>query len=117
MIEDFSKRNSKEERIKIRCPSSVIATANVIKQAPILILVFKEKNDNWLVEDNLSIGTCIENMCLRATELGLGTLWIRDTRYVASEIANLVHYSDLELNCALDLGYANQFPNPRPRKN
>ena len=105
------------ERAKIGCPSSVNPTANVIKQAPILVVVLREKNDNWTVGDNLSIGACVENICLRATDLGLGSLWIRDTVYVAQEIADLVKHGDMELNCAVALGYANQSPKQRPRKN
>ena len=96
--------------------SSVNPTANVIKQAPILVLVFREKNDNWIVGDNLSIGACVENMCLRATDLGIGSLWIRDTVYVAEDVAKMLGHEDMELNCALALGYANQFPKMRPRK-
>lgn len=104
------------EKTKIECSSSVNSTANVIKQAPILVLVFREPNNNYIVGDNLSIGACIENICLRATDLGLGSLWIRDTVYVAQEIANLVNHGDMELNCAVALGYANQAPKQRPRK-
>jgi len=100
----------------LKCPSSVLATSNVIKQAPVLILIFKEKDNNWIIGDNLSIGACVENMCLRAVELGLGTLWIRDTVYVSNEIAKMVGHDDMELNCALAIGYPNQNPNPRPRK-
>ncbi len=58
----------------------------------------------------------IENMCLRATELQIGSLWIRDTLYVAKQIAKMVKHEELELNCALALGYANQEPKMRPRK-
>ena len=104
------------ERKKLGCRSSVNPTANVIKQAPILVLLFKEKNDNWTVGDNLSIGACVENMCLRATELEIGSLWIRDTVYVAKEVAKMLGHEDMELNCALALGYANQSPKQRPRK-
>lgn len=117
MIEDAYKRNLSEENEKIGFNSSVNPTANVIKEAPILILIFREKNDNWIVGDNLSIGACVENMCLRATELGLGTLWIRDIVYVAEEVADMLNHSYLELNCAIALGYANQSPSARPRKN
>ncbi len=96
--------------------SSIIPTANVIKQAPILILVFKEKSNNLIVGDNLSIGACVENICLRATDLGLESLWIGDTIYVAKKIAELVNHIDMELNCAVALGYADQTPKQRPRK-
>lgn len=105
------------ERARIGHKSSVNPTANIIKQAPILILVFREKNDNWIIGDNLSIGACVQNMCLRATDLGLGTLWIRDIVYVAEDVAKMLGHSDLELNCAVSLGYPNQSPKMRPRKN
>ena len=117
MINYSKNADDKEERAKLGCPSSVNPTANVIKQAPILVLVFREKDNNWIIGDNLSIGACVENICLGAVNLGLGSLWIRDTVYTASEIANLVNHGDMELNCAVALGYANQSPKQRPRKN
>lgn len=95
---------------------SVNPTAKIIKQAPILIIVLREKDTDWVVGDNLSIGACVENMCLRATELGIGSLWVRDCVYVADEIASLLNHPELECNCALVLGYANETPKQRPRK-
>ncbi len=100
MAKEVTRSTQKEERKKLGCPSSVLATSNVIKDAPILILVFKEKNDNWLTGDHLSIGACIENILLRATDLNLGSLWIRDIAYTKEEIAKLVGYEHLELNSA-----------------
>lgn len=105
------------ERKIIGYRSSVSPTANIIKQAPILILVFREKDDNWIVGDNLSIGACVQNMCLRATDLGLGTLWIRDIVYVAEDVAKMLGHENMELNCAVSLGYPNESPKMRPRKN
>lgn len=104
------------ERQKYGYKSSVNPTANVIKEAPILVLIFRKKNDNWVVGDNLSIGACVENMCLRALELGIGSLWIRDTVYVAEDIAKFLNHEDMELNCAVSLGIPNQEPKQRPRK-
>lgn len=116
MAKEVTRSTQKEERKKLGCPSSVLATSNVIKDAPILILVFKEKNDNWLTGDHLSIGACIENILLRATDLNLGSLWIRDIAYTKEEIAKLVGYEHLELNSAISIGIANQSPSARPRK-
>lgn len=116
MIKYSKNANDKEERSKLGFPSSVNPTANVIKQAPILVLVFREKDNNWIVGDNLSIGACVENMCLRATDLGLGTLWIRDIVYVANDIASMLDHADLELNCALSIGYSNQSYKKKVRK-
>lgn len=117
MMIDYTINNDDTlERKNLGCASSVNPTANIIKEVPILILIFREKNDNWIVGDNLSIGACVENMCLRATDLGIGSLWIRDTVYVADDVAKMLGHEDMELNCALALGYASQFPKMRPRK-
>ena len=117
MMIDYTINNDDTiERKNLGCKSSVNPTASVIKQAPVLVLIFREKNDNWIVGDNLSIGACVENMCLRATDLGIGSLWIRDTVYVAEDVAKMLGHEDMELNCALALGYASQFPKMRPRK-
>ena len=116
MMEYYLNTDTKVERKRLRAVSSVKATSEVIKQAPILVLIFKEKEDNWLVGDNLSIGACVENMCLRATELEIGSLWIRDIVYVSYEVAKILGKGDLELNCAVSLGIPDESPNQRPRK-
>lgn len=80
----MEKENSSKislERQIYNANSSVKATANVMKEASILILVLKEYEDNWIIGDSLSIGGAIEHICLRATDLGLGSLWIRDIVY------------------------------------
>lgn len=97
--------------------SSVINTANVIKEAPVLILVLKQYEDNWIVGDSLSIGAAIEHICVRAIDLGLGSLWIRDIVYTQKEIAKLVKHENMELISAISIGYPNENPKQRPRKN
>ena len=64
----------------------------------------------------LSIGGAIEHICLRATDLGLGSLWIRDTTYSQKEIAKLIGYENMEVISAISIGYPNQSPKQRPRK-
>ena len=95
---------------------SVSFTANVIKEAPVLILILKSKDDEWDRYDTLSVGAAIENMCLRSTELNLGTLWIGDTDFVENEILDMTKHNDMELVSSLVIGYANQEPKMRPRK-
>ena len=116
MIEYTKNNDEREEEKRLNSPSSVARTADVIKQAPVLVIIFREKDDNWLIGDNLSIGACVENMCLRATDLGLGSLWIRDIVYVSEKVAEILGHRDLELNCAVALGIPNQNPKQRPRK-
>lgn len=104
------------ERKIYHANSSVIATGKIIKEAPILILVLKQYEDNWIIGDSLSIGGAIEHICLRATDLGLGSLWIRDIVYTRKEIAKLVGYEHLELISAISIGYSNENPKQRQRK-
>ena len=95
--------------------TSLLDTSIAIEQAPVLILVFRKSESQWERSDTLSIGGAIENMLLTATNLGLGSLWIADTYYIKNEISKLIN-TDLELYSAVSIGYANEFPEQRPRK-
>ena len=97
MLENEKKYKISLERKIYNKNSSVKSTAYVIKEAPVLILVFRPKDDNWIIGDSLSIGAAIEHICLRATDLGLGSLWIRDIVYTQKEIVKLVNKDNKEL--------------------
>lgn len=86
---------------------SVLGTANAIKKSSVLILVFKEFDDNWTEGDLLSIGASVQNILLRATDLGLGSLWIRDTVYTKNIIEKIVNEEGLDLVCAVAIGGQN----------
>ena len=62
-----------------------------------------------------SIGAAIENMTLTATELGLGSLWICDTYFAYEELTEWLG-TEGALYAALAVGYADESPAPRPRK-
>ena len=119
MLDTHKKEDDEYVEKVLRSKNSVIATAKVVKQAPVLILIFQINDDNWSTGDNLSIGGSIENMILRSCELGLGTLWIRDTVYACEEITKAIGWKDKDyvLNCALAIGKPNEKPVQRPRKN
>lgn len=91
-------------------------TAKVIKAAPLLMLIFREDDAIWRDGDLLSMGAGIEHMALKAVDLGLGSLWIRDVVYTSREIQEYVGYEQLHLVCGFALGYPAEQPNPRPRK-
>ena len=95
---------------------SVSFTSNVIKEASVLILILKSKDDVWDRYDTLSVGAAIENMILRSTELNLGTLWVGDTDFVEKDILSMINHNDMELVSSLVIGYPNQTPKMRPRK-
>lgn len=92
------------------------SSAKIINNASILILAYREKDDNWLIGDLLSMGAAIEHICLEAVNLGLGAVWIRDTVYTEEEIGKLIGYPDLQLVSAIAVGYPDESPKPRSRK-
>lgn len=97
IMEDWWKNNTDKK-------TSVLGTAKAISQANVLILIFKDSTSEFVRSDTLSIGGAVEHILLKATELGLGSLWIADTVYVAEEISKLVG-TDLELYSAVSIGY------------
>lgn len=95
---------------------SLVNSVRIISEAPVLLLVFRDKNLDWLEGDYLSIGCAVEHICLRATDLGLGTLWIRDVIYMREEISKLFKKDDMELVTGLAIGYSTEYPYERKKK-
>lgn len=94
----------------------------VISEAPVVVLVFnrfskneESYNHNRLLMDTQSIGAAIQTMVLAAKDMGLATLWICDVFYSKKEINSWLNIKD-ELVAALAIGYGNQSPFPRPRR-
>lgn len=98
-----------------RPDSSVSASARAMAQAPYLILVYQRVTSPYLRSDILSIGACVENICLKAVEEGLGTLWICDICDAQSEI-NAYLGKDMPLIAAVAVGYAAEAPKARRRE-
>lgn len=96
--------------------SSVENSASIIENAPVLILVFKEKDDQWITSDMLSIGACIEHICLKSVDIGLGSLWIRDVYIAEKEILEETGNGNLELVSGITIGIPDECPSERPRK-
>lgn len=105
----------------LRAASSVYSTSKIIESCPAIILVFAEsdyinRDKMESISDILGIGASVEHMMLKATDLGLGCLWIADTYCVHKEMAeyienylkskNLNNFIDNEnrLICAMAIG-------------
>ena len=99
----------------------------IMEQAPVIIFIVNSLGKNikssLTVDERVceicnaqSIGAAIENMTLTATELGLGSLWICDTYFAYKELCNYLRI-DGELFAAMALGYADENPLARTRKN
>lgn len=104
-------------------------TLSIMEQAPVVVFIANtlgvEITDSSVLSTDervgeicnaQSIGAAIENMCLTATELGLGSLWICDTFFAQYELKEWLKI-DGELYAALAIGYADEEPSARPRKN
>ena len=62
-----------------------------------------------------SVGAAIQNMCLQATALGVGSLWICDSFFAQAELRTEAGGSD-EVYALLALGHAAEKPAARPRR-
>ena len=101
-------------------------TLKIMEKAPVTIMVVNPYGKNPFsditaderiteIVDSLSVGASIQNMLLKAQALGLGTLWVGNTCFAYAE---LTEYMEIEgqLMGAVALGYADEEPDARPRK-
>lgn len=92
------------------------SSAQIIQNAPVLILACMEKDEHMQLSDLLSMGAAIEHICLKAVDEGLGSVWIADTVYTRDEICSAFQIEGLQLISGIAIGYADEHPAPRPRK-
>lgn len=101
-------------------------SAQIMAEAPVTVFCFRPEGlPTYLarsieqqfmdVVDVQSIGAAIENMCLAAEELGLGSLWVCDVFYAYDELVDWLG-EEGQMIAALCLGYADEAPPARPRK-
>ena len=107
------------------CPGAE-HTRQIMIQAPVVILVMNPLalplDHPFTPEERVaeacntqSLGAAVENMCLAAEHLGLGSLWIGFTFFAYQELKDWAGGSG-ELYAALAIGYPGESPLPRPRK-
>ena len=103
-----------------------VHTLRIMEEAPVLLLIMNPNGsspyepidtDHRVSEicDSLSIGASVENLLLRATELGLGTLWIANTCFAYPELMAAIGEPG-QLVGAIAVGYPAEQPAQRPRK-
>lgn len=101
-------------------------TLRIMREAPVTIIVMNTLSCDPLksishgkriseIHNTLSVGAAIENMLLRATQLGLGSLWVGNTVYAHKELTSYLGTSE-QIAGAVALGYANEIPEGRPKK-
>ena len=118
--------NEQPQRIYVlKSPEALEKVRNICKyalNAPVVLLVCYDKNVSWKAdkygddfdagEMNVSIVTTA--MMMQATELGIGTLWVRG--YHTQDVINTFKLPENIIPvCMLDLGYpaGNSKPSPK----
>ena len=126
-ISEIMLKKAKEIEKKGVSIGSVKNSAGVIKQAPVLLIVYNtnkkhylvaEKNyvDIWRSVDIQSIGASIQNILLAAADMGLGSLWIGDIFIDQEGINSYLDNENNELVAAISLGYPDEKPRKMDRK-
>lgn len=101
-------------------------TLRIMREAPVIVMVINTLSGDPLksvsfgkriseIHNSLSIGAAIENILLKATQLGLGSLWIGNTVYAHKELADYLGIKQ-QIAGAVALGYADEVPVGRPKK-
>ena len=100
-ISDLMKKRANEI---YRADSTVATSAEIVRDAPVLVAVFAAVGGGCTASDYISIGACLENMCLKAVDLGLAGLIVCDCQDCAADIAALLG-RNCELVALLVIGY------------
>ena len=100
---------------------------SVMEQAPVTIFVINPLNMmerfpvDWEarfgdISNVQSVGACIQNMLLAATDLGYGSLWINDIYFAYEEIGKWLN-TNKQIVAAVSFGIPAENPSARPRNN
>ena len=84
--------------------------AKIIKRASVLICVFFDYGQTYNREkDLMAIGACIQNMCLEAYSLGLGSCWLGEILNQKEDVQRFLKTDlDLELVAVVTLGFPDE---------
>ena len=132
LLERMEAGLDREEHISATMPKSSFGlpdarnTLRIMREAPVVIIILNTNGtspfipinaDDRITEicDTLSIGASVQNILLKATETGLGTLWIANTCFAYKELTEYLD-TDSQLVGAIALGYPDECPGQRPRK-
>lgn len=85
--------------------ASLINSVRIIREAPVLILVFRTNEEEWKEADYISIGCALMNIHLAATNSNLGSIIIRDVIYKKTKIKKELGKMQMELVTGIVLGY------------
>ena len=78
-------------------------TLEIMEKAPVVVIVWNTNENGWTTEEH-SVAAAIQNICLRAYDLGIGSLWIGDVFYAFEETKKYFS-KEWKLSGAVALGY------------
>lgn len=107
--------------------SGVRHTITIMEQAPTTIFIINplSKMDDFPrtwearfydVANTQSVGACIQNMLLAATDLGYGSLWNCDIFFAYKELSEWLGVRE-QIVAAISFGFPAETPSARPRNN
>ncbi|HUU78332.1 MAG TPA: nitroreductase family protein [candidate division Zixibacteria bacterium] len=87
----------------------------IMADAPVTILVYTSNiMPHTARPDIQSVSAAIQNMLLKAYDLGLGSLWICDILYIDKAINQYIK-TDIGLLAAVTIGYTDESPKSRAK--
>ncbi len=103
-----------EEKIGRAHMGSSISSCGIMERAPVLIMVWNAGMRRCDSEAH-SVSAAIQNMLLKAYDLGLGSLWIADIYYAHEKLTRYLG-KPWKLMAAVALGWPTSTPMLPPRK-
>ena len=97
-LDGFIEKNGRDEA------GSAPWTLEIMEKAPVLLIVWNTNENGWATEEH-SVAAAMQNVCLRAYDLGLGSLWIGDVFYAYHETVAYFGKEKRKLCGAISLGY------------
>jgi nitroreductase len=99
-LDEFIEKHGRDEA------GSAPWTLDIMEEAPVLLIVWNTNDNSWPSEEH-SVAAAMQNVCLRAYDLGLGSLWIGDVFYAVPETREYFSKTDSKwkLSGAISLGY------------
>ena len=94
--------------------ATVPETCRAIRSAAVVFLVSCRLQTENTAAVMMSLGASMENVCLKAVDMGLGSLWICDLDIAAEELRE-TFCPENPVVAALAVGYPAEHPDQRPR--
>ncbi len=102
------------ERIGREKMGSSFSSCSIMEKAPVVIMVWNAGEKGWETEVH-SVAAAIQNMLLKAHDLGLGTVWIGGIFYTIKALERQIR-KHWKLTAAVALGWPAKSPKMPLRK-